>query len=56
MQSNIYQIIHNNLQFLILSYFVCHKVTIAFHIGIQNLFFNIFLDQRGLHKGELKHQ
>lgn len=42
MQSSIYQIIHNNLQFLILSYLVCHKVTVAFHMGIENLFLTIF--------------
>lgn len=42
MQFNIYQIIHNNLQFLILSYLVCNKVTIAFHMGIENLFLTFF--------------
>jgi hypothetical protein len=41
MQSSIYKIIHN-LQFLILSYLVCHKVTIAFHISIKILFLTFF--------------
>jgi hypothetical protein len=42
MQSSIYQIIHNNLQFSILSYLVCLEVAIAFHIGIENLFLTFF--------------